>query len=84
MPEWEQLLAAGGACLALLNAALAMGWGANWLTGWASECRPFLETELGLAPTEIIAGFIHIGEETVAPQDRPRPDLAAKTSWIEV
>ncbi len=84
VPEWEQLLAAGGACLALLNAALAMGWGANWLTGWASECRPFLETELGLAPTEIIAGFIHIGEETVAPQDRPRPDLAAKTSWIEV
>lgn len=83
VPEWEQLLAAGGACLALLNAALAMGWGANWLTGWASECRPFLEGDLGLAPEEMVAGFIHIGEETVAPPDRPRPDLDAKTTWVE-
>ena len=39
IPEWEQHLAAGGACLALLNAALASGWGANWLTGWAAQSR---------------------------------------------
>ena len=83
IPEWEQHMAAGGACLALLNAALAAGWGANWLTGWASECRAFLEGDLGLSETEFVAGFIHLGEETVAPADRPRPDLAAKTSWID-
>lgn len=83
IPEWEQHLAAGGACLALLNAALAMGWGANWLTGRASERRAFLEGELGLAPAERIAGFIHLGRETVAPPDRPRPDLAAVARWIE-
>lgn len=83
IPEWEQHLAAGGACLALLNAALAMGWGANWLTGWASECRPFLEGDLGLSPSEFVAGFIHIGEETVAPADRPRPDVAAITDWLD-
>ncbi len=83
VPEWEQNLAVGGACLALLNAALAMGWGANWLTGWASESRAFLETELGLSAAETLAGFIHIGGETVTPADRPRPDLAAITSWID-
>lgn len=83
VPEIEQHLAAGGACLALLNAALAMGWGANWLTGWASECRPFLEEELGLGPSEFVAGFIHLGQETSAPPDRPRPDLSAITTWMD-
>ncbi|MEM8755986.1 MAG: nitroreductase family protein, partial [Pseudomonadota bacterium] len=83
IPDWEQHLAAGGACLALLNAALAMGWGANWLTGWAAECRPFLEEDLGLAPQEFVAGFIHLGEETVTPADRPRPDVAAISQWLD-
>ncbi len=83
IPEWEQHLAAGGACLALLNAALAAGWGANWLTGWASESRAFLEGDLGLAAHERIAGFIHVGGETAAPPDRPRPDLARVTQWID-
>lgn len=82
VPEWEQRLAAGGACLALLNAALAMGWGANWLTGWAAECRPFMENDLGLSAQESVAGFIHLGEETVAPADRPRPDLSAIVTWM--
>ena len=83
VPEWEQLLAAGGACLALLNAALAMGWGANWLTGWASERRAFLDGALGLAPHESVAGFIHLGRETITPADRPRPDIRAKTTWVD-
>lgn len=83
IPEWEQHLAVGGACLALLNASLAMGWGANWLTGWASESRAFLEGTLGLTATESVAGFIHIGGETIAPADRPRPDITALTSWID-
>lgn len=83
IPEWEQHLAAGGACLALLNAALASGWGANWLTGWASERRAFLEDDLGLAPHERLAGFIHVGGETAAPPDRPRPDLSLITDWVE-
>lgn len=83
IPAWEQHLAAGGACLALLNAALAMGWGANWLTGWASECRAFMEQDLGLTPDEFVAGFIHIGAETVTPADRPRPDINALTEWVE-
>lgn len=82
IPHWEQQLAAGGACLALLNAALAMGWGANWLSGFAAECRPFLEGEMGLTPDEGVCGFIHIGGETSAPPERPRPDLAMITDWV--
>ncbi|MEX2517749.1 MAG: nitroreductase [Paracoccaceae bacterium] len=83
IPEWEQHLAVGGACLGLVNAALAMGWGANWLTGWATESRAFLEGDLGLEATERVAGFIHLGGETVAPADRPRPDLGRIASWID-
>lgn len=82
VPEWEQHLAAGCACLSLLNAALAMGW-ANWLTGWAAESREFMEAELGLAANESVAGFIHLGGEAVAPSDRSRPDIAEITDWID-
>ncbi len=82
VPEIEQVYSAGAVCLALLNAALAAGWGANWLTGWASQDRVFLAEGLGLADGEHLAGFIHIGTETMAPPERPRPDLAALTSWV--
>lgn len=81
VPELEQLLSAGAACLAL-NAALASGWGANWLSGWMATDRDFLRDGLGLAAHEFVAGYIHIGSETSAPPERPRPDLAAKTSWL--
>ena len=82
VPQIEQLYSAGAVCLALLNAALAAGWGANWLSGWASHDRDFIRDGLGLADHESIAGFIHLGTETSAPPDRPRPDLAAITTWV--
>ncbi len=83
IPALEQTLSAGAVCLALLNAALAAGWGANWLTGWAVHDRHFATNELGLAPDEFVAGVIHIGTETAAPPDRPRPDLARVATWVE-
>ena len=83
IPEIEQTYSAGAACLALLNAALAAGWGANWLTGFAAYDRPLVETELGLAGHERVAGFIHIGTESVAPPDRPRPDLGQIVTWVD-
>jgi nitroreductase len=81
VPQIEQVYSAGAVCLALLNAALAAGWGANWLTGWASHDRIFLRDGLGLTDGETIAGFIHIGTETSAPPERPRPDIDAITDW---
>lgn len=83
IPQIEQVYSAGAVCLALLNAALAAGWGANWLSGWASHDREFITDALGLAAHENIAGFIHIGTERHAPPERPRPDLDAITSWID-
>lgn len=83
IPEIEQTLSAGAVCMQLLNAALAAGWGANWLTGWASHDRDWREQSLGLMPHEWIAGLIHIGTETSAPPERPRPDVDAITEWIE-
>lgn len=81
IPEIEQVYSAGAACLALLNAALAAGWGANWLSGWPAHDRGFLTEGLGLASHEALAGLIHLGTETSAPPERPRPDLAAITTW---
>ncbi len=82
VPQIEQLYSAGAVCLSLLNAALAAGWGANWLSGWASHDRDFVRDQLGLADHETIAGFIHIGTEKLVPPERPRPDIAAITTWV--
>lgn len=82
IPRWEQRLSAGAVCLGLLNAALASGWGANWLTGRMAYDPAFTGGFLGLAEGERVAGFVHIGTETLAPPDRPRPDVAALTGWL--
>ena len=82
IPQSEQLLSAGAACLALLNAALAAGWGANWLTGWMAHDADFCGSALGLGPEESVAGFVHIGAETIVPPERPRPDTEALTTWV--
>jgi len=83
IPVIEQHLSAGAVCLALVNAALAAGWGANWLTGWAAHDAAFCAEGLGLAEGEFVAGLIHIGTETAAPPERPRPDLSAIVTWAE-
>ncbi len=83
VPETEQVLSAGAVCLAMVNGALASGWGANWLTGWQAMDRAFLDQGLELAPHEFVAGFIHLGTETRTPPDRPRPDIAKLTTWVD-
>jgi len=80
IPAIEQTYSAGAACMQLINAALAAGWGANWLSGWPSHQRDFCKL-LELGDTEIIAGLIHIGTGPAAMPDRPRPDINTITSW---
>jgi len=82
VPAIEQTYSAGAVCLALLNAALASGWGANWLSGWMCHDRIFCEQGLGLAGHERVAGIIHIATQGVKPPERPRPDVDAKTQWV--
>ncbi|MEX3014588.1 nitroreductase [Gymnodinialimonas hymeniacidonis] len=83
VPEAEQYASAAAVCLSLLNATLASGWGAVWLTGWRATDRPFLTQGLNLFPHETVAGFIHIGNETRTPPDRPRPDVEGLTTWVD-
>jgi nitroreductase len=80
IPEWEQLLSAGAVCATLTYAALAMGFGANWITDWyAYDAQA--GALLGLAGHEKVAGFILIGTPREAPLERERPDPAALTTY---
>ena len=80
IPAIEQTYSAGAVGLSLVNAALASGWGANWLTAWPAYSAGVAEV-LGLEDGESVAAFIHIGTESVAPPERPRPDMDAKVTW---
>ncbi|MDZ7708917.1 MAG: nitroreductase [Roseovarius sp.] len=83
VPEAEQGHSAACVAYGLLMAALAGGWGANWLSGWASHDPAFARTALGLANHERIVGVIHIGTESATPPERPRPDMDARTTWMD-
>lgn len=81
VPEQEQLLTAGSVCFALLQAAQALGFGAQWLTGWMAY-DDAVATTLGLSADERIAGFIHIGTPKMEAPERERPDPALLlTDW---
>ncbi len=75
IPAQEQLLSAGCVCFALLLAAEAEGFGAQWLTGW-SAYDVAVATQLGLAEDERIAGFIHVGTARERVAERERPAIA--------
>jgi nitroreductase len=75
IPEWEQVLSAGAAGMALVIAANALGYSTTWLTEWCAYDARF-RAAIGLAEHERIAGFVHIGRPRQAPEDRPRPALA--------
>jgi nitroreductase len=75
IPEWEQVLSAGAVCMNVIVAANALGFASVWLTEWCAYDRKFL-TRVGLADSERIAGFIHIGRIEAPREDRPRPALS--------
>ena len=81
VPDVEQLLSAGAACMNLLNAAHALGFAANWLTGWAAFDKSS-GAVFGLAANEQIVGFIHIGTAKGELFQRPRPDMAQIVSRL--
>jgi nitroreductase len=75
IPEMEQLLSAGNAAMNLVLAAHALGYAAQWTTGWIAYDEEAGRI-LGLKPGERFVGFIHIGTPTAPPTDRPRPNMA--------
>jgi nitroreductase len=81
IPEWEQVLSAGVVCTNLLYAALAMGFGANWITDWYSYDVD-AGAILGLQAGERVAGFVLIGTPREPPLERERPQVAPLvTRW---
>lgn len=75
IPASERFSAASCVCFALLQATQALGYGAQWLTGWPAYDPAILRT-LGLGDDECIAGFIHIGTPQLQAPERERPDPA--------
>jgi nitroreductase len=74
IPAQEQLLSAGLVAYNLLLGAQALGFGAQWLTGWAAYDREAAEL-LGLAASERIVAFVHIGSAREPAPERTRPAL---------
>jgi len=81
VPEQEQLLSGGALCFQLLLAADAMGFGAQWLTGWPAY-DPAVAARLGLEGHERILGFIHLGTAREAAPERERPDAMSLLSEL--
>ena len=79
IPESERFSSACCVCFALLQAAQACGYGAQWLTGWPAYDDAILRL-LGLGEDERIAGFIHVGTPKLEAPERERPDAAALLS----
>lgn len=79
VPELEQLLTAGCVCFGMLQAAQALGFGAQWLTGWAAFDKTIART-LGVQEGEQVVGFVHIGTPKLSVPERERPDAATLLS----
>jgi nitroreductase len=75
VPVIEQQLSAGCVAYNLLLGAEALGYGAQWLTGWAAYNRDATAI-LGLTDNEQVVGFVHIGTPQIEVPDRERPALA--------
>jgi nitroreductase len=79
IPEWEQILSAGAVCTTLLYSALAMGYGANWITDWYSY-DPDATAVIGLSAAERVAGCVLIGTPREPPLERERPNVESLVS----
>ena len=80
VPEWEQMLSAGNAAFNIVLASHALGYAAQWTTGWIAT-DPDAGRILELLPGERFVAFVHIGTPTAPPGDRPRPALADAVSY---
>jgi nitroreductase len=75
IPAQEQLLSAACVAYNLLLGAQSLGFGAQWLTGWAAYDAQAAAL-LGLATGERVIAFVHIGTPREVMPERPRPAVA--------
>lgn len=74
IPVLEQTLSGGALCMNILNAAHALGYCANWVTGWPAFDDE-VKRSLGVPLASQIIGFVHIGSPAGPPKERIRPKL---------
>jgi nitroreductase len=74
IPDIEQKLCAGNVAYNILLGAYALGFGAQWLTGWAAYDAE-VAALLNLVDNECVIGFVHIGTPQTEIPDRERPAL---------
>jgi nitroreductase len=74
VPPSEQENTAACVAYNLLLGAHALGYGAQWLTGWAAY-DPDVAAVLHLANNERVIGFVHIGTPQIEVPDRDRPTV---------
>ncbi len=73
IPRIEQLMSCGAACQNMLIAAEALGYAAQWITGWPAY-HPGVRRALGHGADTDIVGFIYLGSRPEEPpKERPRP-----------
>ena len=82
VPEWEQWLSAGAVCMNLVNGAHALGFGANWITGWHAYDEQATAL-LGLEEGQKVAGVVLIGSVAVQAAERPRACADDVARWLE-
>ena len=81
IPLWEMQLSAGAVCQNLLTTALALGYGAQWVTEWYAYNETLLRTLGGTPGTDRFAGFVYIGMKNEDPTERRRPDKQDVVSY---
>jgi nitroreductase len=74
IPAIEQRLSAGCVAYNILLGAQLLGFGAQWLTGWAAYDRDAAAL-LGLSDNEHVTSFVHIGTAQIDAPERDRPAL---------
>jgi len=77
----EQTMTAGCAAMAMQMAALALGYGGIWRSGWPMFNRT-LHRLLGLVDEDQIVGFLYLGTPKAPPEPPPRVESRSYTRWL--
>ena len=81
MPEWEELIAMGGAVQNAHLVASALGLGAKWSSNPVAT-HPHVAQLLGLQPPARLLGFLYVGRPITASPAIARRPLSEKVRWV--
>lgn len=81
VPELDQILSAGCTVMAMQAAAVGLGFGGVWRSGWMMHDAGF-HRELGLAEGEQIVGFLYLGTPARPPEPAKPEDPSPLIHWL--